>query len=277
MKDLIRCIILGPNRSGTTYLHTLLIGHPQISGIQEELRIDPLFTRGISTFTYGNEKTDDKAKGFITLFDSISRLNETENTKCSFIKMAVFNPFYLEKFIHTYHNNLKGVKLIISIREDLLAQYASQLRKNKTKIITVTSKSDSKNKGVKVRVSKPKLKKYVYNMMYMQKLMKHNLCGDVLFVSYEVDILNENVKLPEKVFKFLGVEHQLDVSWQNQFKISPDPEDYIMDYKNIRNFYQKLVDDLNKRELSDFNLSFSNKKLFRVKLLIKEILKVLNE
>jgi len=277
MNSLTKCIVLGPNRSGTTYVHNLLMGHPEVSGIQEEIKIDPIFTKGISTFTYGNESIQDNSNGFVALFDALSFMNKKNNTKCGFIKIAILNPYYLEQFIHTYKVYLKDIKMVITLREDILAQYASQLRKDKTKIVTINNSNDSKNKDVKVKVNKNKLKKYVYNMIYMQKLILANLKDNVLFISYEKDILSDNFKLPEMLFSYIGVEQNINVSWQNQYKVSPAPEDYIYNYNNIREYYNTLIYRFKNKDVNDFKLNFQEKKMFRIKLLLKEIIKIIKE
>jgi hypothetical protein len=277
MDNMTRCILAGPHRSGTTYMHTLLMGHPEISGIQEEVKVDPLFIDGISTFTFGNEHKEEKSKGYLALLNALSNLNKNERTRCSFIKVAFLHPLYLKKFIETYNAHLTGVKLIITLRENLLAQYASHLRKNKTKIVTLTKQNTSDNPNVKVKINKRKFKKYLYKMIYLKKLLMHHFEERALFVSYEKDIQNQNPELNKRVFDYLSLEKNIAVTWQNQKKVSPSPENYIKDYNRTYNFYRFWKNKYEDIPLENFKLSFEENKLFRIKKEIKKIIKIIKE
>ena len=50
-QKILRYILVGPARSGTTVTHLALKGHPNVSAVRDEVRIDPLFTQGMGAFT----------------------------------------------------------------------------------------------------------------------------------------------------------------------------------------------------------------------------------
>lgn len=78
---MIRYIIVGTYRSGTTAVHSCLEGHPEASALSDEARIYPFFTRGISTFTFGDENEIEKSQGHIRLFDALAQISVNNNTK----------------------------------------------------------------------------------------------------------------------------------------------------------------------------------------------------
>ena len=48
-----RFLIIGYQRSGTTVISHLLRGHPDVSSLGGELRIEPFFSHGTRVFTGG--------------------------------------------------------------------------------------------------------------------------------------------------------------------------------------------------------------------------------
>ncbi len=105
MKDtqkLNRYIIVGLGRSGTTITHLALRGHPQVSAVRDEIKISPLFTQGMATFTISGNKylSEQEQKNHISaLFDAITRLEADENTLASGLKIATTSPQQSAKLV----------------------------------------------------------------------------------------------------------------------------------------------------------------------------------
>lgn len=274
MESLVRCIIAGPNRSGTTFLHQLLMGHPNVTGIQEEIVVDPLFTNGISNFTHGNEPEEDKKKGFLNLFDAISQIGLKDEKVC-FIKIAFLHPLFCKYFISGYYKYLNNAKLIIIIRNDLLAQYASQIRMNKTKIVTTTKNKINPDISLKLKINRRKFSKYLYNMYFIRKLLQ-KLEGDIFYVNYEKDILDKDSNISNRIFNFLSIPN-IEPTWQNLLKVSPHPSKYITNYENILIFYEKAKSKYESMNLDDFKLSFRENKYLRLKKNVKQIINIIKE
>jgi len=60
-----RYLIVGCGRSGSTLIHLLLKGHPNIVALNDELKVSPFFTKGISTFTFGSDLVRGKTSAFL--------------------------------------------------------------------------------------------------------------------------------------------------------------------------------------------------------------------
>jgi len=67
-KNIIRYMILGSARSGTTFIHYLLGGHPNVSMLTDEIEVNSgFFSDGISKFTFMQDPKNEKKIGFIKI------------------------------------------------------------------------------------------------------------------------------------------------------------------------------------------------------------------
>jgi hypothetical protein len=67
-----RYLIVGMARSGTTVTHRALYGHPKVCALDDEIRVDPFFTRGIEAFTVGGANPWERENGSLQLFDALT-------------------------------------------------------------------------------------------------------------------------------------------------------------------------------------------------------------
>ncbi len=66
-------IIIGPARSGTTVTHLILKGHPQVSALNDEIKVMQLFGKGISAYTFGNDSEYEITLGFRKAFKLLAK------------------------------------------------------------------------------------------------------------------------------------------------------------------------------------------------------------
>src|SRR5881392_2690686 len=96
-----RYIIIGNQRSGTSAVHNALKDHPECSALNDEIGIDPFFTRGFSVFTHGNESYWENQKGLMNLFNCFTSVQVNEQTKATGLKTVVKEPLSANQFIES--------------------------------------------------------------------------------------------------------------------------------------------------------------------------------
>ena len=124
-------LIVGCPRSGTTVIHLLLKGHPNITALNDEIKVSPLFTKGISTFTFGNDLLEEKTLGFSLLFDAITSVSAKDHTRASGAKCVCHSPTQARVVVETLQKHMTNLKIILMVRNDLVAQYGSMLNASK--------------------------------------------------------------------------------------------------------------------------------------------------
>ena len=95
ISQLNRYIIVGPGRSGKTVTYLALRGYPNVSAVRDKIRIVPLFTKGMTTFTTSGEKylsEQEQKKHISAIFDATTTLEANENTMASGLKIATTSP-----------------------------------------------------------------------------------------------------------------------------------------------------------------------------------------
>lgn len=130
-----RYLIIGRSRSGTTLTHLILMGHPQVSALSDELKAKPLFIQGLSTFTFGNDAKEEKEKGMTALFDAITRLRENSFTMASGAKTVVNSPQLAAQLVRNLQKWMPDLKVIHVVRNDLVALYGSIVQGRKSGVM----------------------------------------------------------------------------------------------------------------------------------------------
>ena len=125
MNNTTRYLIIGACRSGTTVVHLAIMGHPNVSALNDEVKINPFFTKGISAFTYGNDLEKEKEKGYSVLFDALTKLTADQNTTTHGMKVATNSSYLAKSAIDVLDKYLDNVKIIVIRRRDLVAQFGS--------------------------------------------------------------------------------------------------------------------------------------------------------
>ena len=128
---MIRYLIVGYSRSGTTATHLALMGHPQISALDGELKPSPFFTNGIRTFTHSHATTEEDRDGYRAIFDAITSLSN-KAAKAVGAKTACNSAELAQRMLHVLRHNIPEMKVIHMIRDDVIAHYASGIMQART-------------------------------------------------------------------------------------------------------------------------------------------------
>ena len=228
-----RYLIIGYSRSGTTVTHLALMGHPNVAALTDELKPAPFFTKGISTFTHGNDPEYEKEKGYSALFDALTLICSNENTMAHGAKVACNYYKLAEKITEVVQHHLTDLKVIIVVRKDLVAQLGSALSGKKSGIMHSWYKGFEKRKVRPIKIPKWRFTAYATNVFRMYNALKAlKKTHDVLEVNYE-DLLTEPDLFYNKLFSFLDVP-AITPSWLKSKKVMPPPEQYIKNYEPLQ-------------------------------------------
>ncbi len=240
-------IIIGPARSGTTVTHLILKGHPQIATLNDEVKIMELFGKGISAYTFGNDLDVEINKGYSAAFDMLAMLNVDSETKAAGIKCAVGTIEAANIFVERIKISLPEVKIILTARKDLLAQYGSLKRARKTRQFHSWVISNINPPG-RITVDKGMYSHYfLANMKIIEILRGLKQTNDFLEISYEKDIL-PGLDYSHKLYDFIGLDY-IEPTWVDSKKVAPSPGDFIKNYDELKGD-EKLISENKKPTLS---------------------------
>lgn len=241
-KNCNRYIIVGHQRSGTTITHLALKGHPNVSAVNDEVKISPLFTQGIATFTVSKDSyltLKEKEENFSAIFDAITRIEADENTMAAGLKIATTSPKDAASLVKCLQTYLQDLTVIWTIREDLIAQYGSSLRLSATGQSHSWRKNQIKNE-FSVEIPREQFIKYaIKSLKTSEEIKKLETTHKVIKVFYEKDILPNTLEVYYNLFEVLGLP-QLEIKWLNSQKIAPSPEKYIINYSELREISEEI-------------------------------------
>ena len=227
-------IIIGPARSGTTFIHKLLASHPEVSALSDEVNIDSIFfEKGINFFTFGNETQSEYEKGFTKIIEALCEIKSDKRTKASGIKVALHYPEQAIKTISLLRDYLPHFKVIIIKRRDLVAQYGSFLLAHITGRTHSDFKISKEKKTGAFNISKFWFNRYLKNMLFINDILaKIKESNECLELYYEDFVKNNTDEKNRLLYNFIGVSDFQHV--YRQQKVSPSAEDYILNYNILR-------------------------------------------
>ncbi|MFW6026212.1 MAG: sulfotransferase [Candidatus Woesearchaeota archaeon] len=230
-------IIIGCSRSGTTVTHIALKGHPHVYALNDEVKIKNLFHNPLSLFTHGNNLKEEEEKFIRVLFEDITSLNPAQKKiNAKGIKVAVAKPEEAKLFVSRIKTFFPDVYIIFVKRNELLAQYASAVRAQKS------GKHHSWQKAKK-NVPKIKINKYKYVSYLLDCLQIHseieqlNLTNHFIEFNYENDIMQNNYG---KLFEFMKLDN-IPPDWIDANKLSPSPQTFIKDYGRLQELTKNII------------------------------------
>jgi len=135
---------------------------------------------------------------------------------------------------------LKDIRLILTIRSDLVAQYASLELAQQTGKYHSWVKSKRSFSG-KIKINRNEFIKYVYDYLKIISLLKDlEKSHNILIFNYEDNILNGDLNNFYSLFDFLDLP-RIEMNWLNSKKVSPPPEEYIENHNNFYSLMEKIM------------------------------------
>lgn len=233
MSQRTRYLIVGYSRSGTTITHLAIKGHPNAAALNDEMTIAPFFTKGISTFTHGNDYPEEKQKGYSALFDALTLLGATDQTTAHGVKIACNSNKMARHLVGVLQNHLKDIKVLIIYRKDLVALLGSAQSGKKSGIMHSWYKGFDKRQVKPFSIAKWRMTAFAFNVFRMYRVLEElKETHDTLEVRYE-DLLTDPDRFYRRVFDFLHLP-AMTPTWIESKKVMPAPETYITNYDELK-------------------------------------------
>lgn len=251
-----RYLIIGYSRSGTTVIHLLLKGHPNVAALNDELRVSPFFTEGISAFTYGHDLAEEKERGYSVLLDGLTSLCANENTMAFGAKCTCDRESNARSLVDTLQQHLPDLKIILMVRNDLVAQYGS-LRSAERSGIWHSWYEGFKNRKIHtLKIKRWLFIRYVVSCLDTYQVLRElHQTHDVIECVYEEFLVSQE-SVYEKLCNFLGIP-QIEAMWLDSKKVMPPPEEYITNYDEMTSLLEKLRTDHARGDISPLTVRVS--------------------
>lgn len=228
-----RFLIAGMQRSGTTVTHLCLHGHPRIHCAGDEVRIDPFFTTGPTTFTFGGESYLERRGAFTALFDALTSVGATEDTAAIGMKVAIGSATDAIDLANCLREYFPDVRVVLVLREDLAAQYASLLRaEDSGRWHAFAGEPERADDSTPLRIDPDSFAAYAADAVRCRAQLEsleqtHAVCR----FGYERDIVPMSGFA--RLFEFLRVP-AIPITWLGVRKMSPPTERAIANLAELR-------------------------------------------
>jgi hypothetical protein len=241
-------LVVGFPRSGTTLIRFLIGGHPGVGrhpnvvSLNDELAVFPFFSKGISTFTFGNNPRVEKEWGFMALYHALTSIFADEKTMAMGAKCACGTPEKAKVLVDTLQKNMKAVKIILVERKDLVAQFGSSVSGKKSGLMHSWYKTGGERRIFPIRLNKWEFQRYALRQMETYEILGQLRSSHDVFDCVYEDYLKEPSAMQEKLFNFLGVQ-DMEVTWLLPRKVMPPAKAYIQNYGELTHTLNRLRND----------------------------------
>lgn len=220
-----RFLIVGLQRSGTTFAAATVGGHPQTQMLAPELRQD-FFDLGVQRFVSGEATFDVVRDTYPRLFDAVT--GGAADVVARGAKTAVAGHGEALSVCDCLQTFLTDVRVVLVTRRDLIASCGSLLRARRSGVWHSWSGGASERP---IRIAPRALRRYVEDARAaVQRFRRLRDTHEVLELSYEDDVCGG--KAHERLFDFLGLE-SVDPTWVHLKKLNPDPRSYIKNHSRL--------------------------------------------
>jgi len=227
-------LIVGLQRSGTTYAASVVGGHPQTSTLGPELR-QPFFERGAKTFVGDDATFADVKRTFPALFDAMTLHPEAGDAVAHGAKCAVSSHQEAVALCDCLDTFLPATKVILVTRRDLIASYGSLVRATRSGVWHSWSKQESQRQ---LRLPPRAFRRYVtMSRATTTRFRTLSERHDLLELCYEEHICTGQA--PAKLFEFLGLE-PAEPTWVTLQKLNPPADSYVRNHAKL----QRLLDTM---------------------------------
>lgn len=220
-----RFLIVGLQRSGTTFAAATVGGHPRAHLLAPELRQD-FFDLGVQRFVAGEATFDVVRASYPPLFDAVTRGDGEALAHGA--KTAVAGHAEAVAVCDCVQTFLPNVQVVLVTRRDLIASCGSLMRAQRSGVWHSWSGGATDRP---LRIPSRGLRRYVEDARAaVQRFRRLRETHDVLELHYEDDVCGGSAH--ERLFDFLGLE-QISPAWVHLQKLNPEPQSYIRNHARL--------------------------------------------
>jgi transposase len=251
-----RYLIVGMARSGTTVTHRALYGHPNVCALDDEIRVDPFFTRGIEAFTVGGANPWERENGSLQLFDALTSFEPGDPdpsgrwlvSYCGTqgppkaqqlahgMKVAINSKREADALVESLQRHFSGLRIIHVRRRDLVAQCASLERAVASGIWHSFASTPEARKEApsKLSICLNKFRSYLQCAREVEEsLASLHSTHEVEVVDFERDIESDPESCWQRLFRFLDLV-PIKPDWVRSKKVAPQVSDYVENADELR-------------------------------------------
>lgn len=238
----VRYIIVGPQRSGTTFIHSGLREHPRISALNGEVSIEKFFERNLNIFVNGNEGSftgKESENKHLKLFDLLSNLEDKTNPLAVGLKCAVSSYAQIDILLEKIREHYPLVRLIIINRTNVLDQFVS-LERAKQYGYWHSTHQGQPSENLILNLKEKAFINFFYNHKKVLEGLDHLANSfQTLKLNYEHDILQNGNFIFKDIFTYLEVPI-INPTWVKMEKLNSVREDQLTNLPKIKNLYKEL-------------------------------------
>ncbi|QNN24894.1 sulfotransferase [Planctomycetales bacterium ZRK34] len=236
-----RYLIIGLPRSATTLVHLTIMGHPNVAALTDEMLVLPFFEKGLSTFTFGNEEPREKEMGHRAIFDAFTSILADEHTTHIGAKTCAQTPEQAIVLVNALQNHLPDLKVILTVRSNLVAQYGSLLSARFSGAWHAWNAGAETAKSKQVKFIRPMYIRYLLDCLDTMKTLRTlHASHDVHEVVYEQ--MSEDMQGHfDAMYRFLGLD-PIPLPQQKAKKVKAPPEQYIYRYPDMVDYASRIQD-----------------------------------
>jgi hypothetical protein len=208
-----------------------------VSALNDEVRVSPFWDRGLATFTFGHETAEEREKGLLALFDAVTSVGASAESRAFGAKCCVSSPAEARLLVGSARRKVPGLKHIVVVRRDLVAQYGSLLRARSGGAWHSWRRPEH-HPAARIRIRPLLFDRYVVTALDTLAI----LCTahPVHYADYERIVADEPSELRE-IFRYLDLP-DVAVDWCRGEKVSPPAAAYIDNYYEMRSRLNLLVE-----------------------------------
>lgn len=223
-----RFLILGMQRTGTTFVSACAHGHPQTTMLAPELRQN-FFGVGLQDFVAGQGSFEHVRDTFPRLFDAMTIPADVDAPRANGAKTAIVTHEEAVAICDCLDQFFPDMAIVLVTRADLVASCGSQLRARKSGVWH--SWAGSSPAGT-IRIPPRTFRRYVRTARLIEQRFRRLAdTHELLELRYEEDVCGGAAH--EKLFAFLGLE-PTDPTWVKTQKLNPDAQRYIRNYDHLQ-------------------------------------------
>ncbi|MFN3242542.1 MAG: hypothetical protein ACE37K_13650 [Planctomycetota bacterium] len=228
-----RFLILGMQRTGTTFVAACAGGHPQASMLGPELR-QGFFGVGMQDFVAGQGTFANVRETFPRLFDALTGADQRPDTRIQGAKTAIVTHEEAVVICDCLEQFFPDILVVLVTRADLVASCGSQLRARRSGVWHSWS---GRSPTGTLRIPPRTFRRYVREARLIERRFRALAATHrMLELSYEQDVCGGRAH--EQLFAFLGLD-VVEPSWVGIQKLNPDANRYIRNHDRLQQLLRR--------------------------------------